>query len=330
MSELSDLQIFYGEATSSAAHVYARLPQRPEWKNARLHGVVRGPRAEGIRTLPTATGLVDLGPGDSILARAIVPDPGFWTTDVPAVYDVDVELRDEGGVIAAVPRAIGIRQFGAAGTSWYFGGRRWVLRGLLMDDLTADEVDVLRSTNACCVVKEPKAETCETASLRGVVLVPLLQGNAGHVHRELRRLSRWPAIALAIIDAELPEGADLKSVAPNVELVHLCRGEVAEETIPEWATAVAGVVEDAVRFGKQFENSTLPVLAIRKADSEILSENLKNREGQEHFAPKTAQNEPVPGGFPIDSNMDLSERRAVCDRLQRDLAQHGDFAGYIV
>lgn len=296
MSELSDLQIFYGEATSSSAHVYARVPHRPEWKNPRLHGVVRGPRAEGIRTLPTTADLVDLGPGDSILARAIVPDPGFWTTDVPAVYDIDAELRDQGDVIAAVTRQIGIRQFGAAGTSWYFGGRRWVLRGLFMNDLSADEVDVLRSTNACCIVTEPSAKTCETASRHGVVLVPMLSGSAEHIHREVQRLNRWPAIAIVIIDTELPKDADLKSLAPNVEFVHLCRGGVAEESIPRWATAVAGVVGDATRFGNRFGNSTLPVLAIRKTDSK----------------------------------MDMSERRAACDWLQRDLAQHGDFAGYMV
>lgn len=90
MPVVTDLQIFYGKATDSLAYVYARMPSRAEWIKPRLVGTVRGPRADGVRTLPTTVQLVDLGPGESILARAIVPDPGFWSPDVPAVYDVEV------------------------------------------------------------------------------------------------------------------------------------------------------------------------------------------------------------------------------------------------
>lgn len=296
MSPLLDLQICYGQATSSSAHVYAQVPRRPEWTSRSLQGTVRGPRAEGIRTLPTTTNLVDLGPGDSILARAIVPDPVFWDPDVPAVYEVDVDLYDQSGVVATAHREIGVRQFGARGTSWYFSGRRWVLRGLIAAELPSDEVDLFRSTNACLVATDLRKEACETASDSGVVLVPILRGEAARIARELRILSRWPAIALAIIDSDQSLDTGLKAVAPNVELVHFCRNGFSEETIPSWASAVAGSVDDPVQFGARFSRSTVPVLAVRE----------------------------------LDSKMNVSQRRADCDRLQRDLAPYGDFAGYIV
>jgi len=40
---------------------------------------------------------------------------------------------------------------------------------------------------------------------------------------------------------------------------------------------------------------------VRGCETKKLSENLPKRGGQAHFAPKTPQNEPVPGGFPIGS-----------------------------
>jgi len=44
--------------------------------------------------------------------------------------------------------------------------------------------------------------------------------------------------------------------------------------------------------------------------SKNLSENLLKRGGQAHFAPKTPQNEPVPGGFRIGSESDSQRKRA--------------------
>jgi hypothetical protein len=291
-----DLQIFYGKATDSLAYVYARVPSRPEWIKPRLAGIVRGPRAEGVRTLPTTVPLVDVGPGDSMLARAIVPDPSFWSPDVPAVYDVEVELCDESGVVEAATCQLGIRQFGARGTSWFLGGRRWVLRGLIMDDLPTEKVDVFRSTNTSVVSFDPSEEMCDAASRLGIVLVPFLQGDELRIQQELRRLSRWPAVTMAIIDCEELVETDLKFLAPNVELVQLRHEAAAETPDSKWATALAGYADDPVRFQSLFGSSTVPVLAIR----------------------------------PVDPKMDVSDRRAMCDRLQRDLAPIGDFAGYIV
>lgn len=296
MSTIRDLQIFYGQTSNSLAYVYARVPRQPAWIKPRLGGIVRGPRAEGVRTLPTTVPLFDLGPGESLLAKAIVPDPSFWSPDVPAVYDVEVELCDESGVVEAATCQLGIRQFGARATSWFLGGRRWVLRGLIMDDLPMEEVDVIRSTNTSVVSFNPSEEMCDAASRLGIVLVPFLQGDEIRIQQELRRLSRWPAVLAAIVACDDAVETDLTSLSPNVELVQLRHDASAETPDSEWATALAGYADAPVRFQSLFGSSTIPVLAIRSVDPKI----------------------------------NVNDRRIVCDRLQRDMAPIGDFAGFIV
>ena len=83
--DLSDLDIFYGELTVNRAFVYARLPRPADDEGLSLVGQVRGPRCSRAQTLPLTSPLVDLGPGPTLLARALVPDPCFWSPDLPAI-----------------------------------------------------------------------------------------------------------------------------------------------------------------------------------------------------------------------------------------------------
>lgn len=295
MKILEDLQIFYGAATNTSAQVYARATPSSELAGLRLAGFVRGPRAEGVRTLPTSIDLVDLGPGESLLARAVVPDPTFWSPDVPAVYDVTVAVRHQQQTIDAVTRCLGIRHFGARGANLYLGGRRWVLRAMMTDRIDSDDVDSLRTTNASIVSMAPHEQVCELASRCGVTVAALLAGTESSIRGELLRLSSWPAVAIAIIDGDVSPDADLKSAAPNIELAQLWRGDQEFERA-NWAALAAGWANRAAEFQRLVQNVRLPVLAIRCTD------------------PK----------------MEMGERRIACDRLQRDLAALGDFAGYIV
>lgn len=295
MSILQDIQIFYGAATNTSAQVYAQVKSVSDLSGLRLTGCVRGPRAEEVRTLPTSIDLADLGPGQSLLARAVVPDPSFWSPDVPAVYDVTVELRDQQRIRETVKRSLGIRHFGARGSSLYLAGRRWVLRGIMADRIDSDDVDLLLATNASIVSFSPSQKLCEIASRRGVVVAALLPGSESSIRKELLRLSLWPAVAVAIIDRDVSPTADLKSAAPNIELAQLRRAG-QPGAVASWATVAACLANDTAELGELCRDEKRPVLAIQS----------------------------------MDPKMRMSDRRAACDLLQRDLAPFGDFAGYIV
>src|SRR5262245_20393161 len=111
-----DPEVFYGATDPAATQVYVRWQaDSPVGGSAlKLDGVVRGPFNELARTLPAAAALTDQGPGTSLLARAVLPDPCYWMPGAPYVYAVDVEVRAGSRVVAQAQRILGIRPLGVA------------------------------------------------------------------------------------------------------------------------------------------------------------------------------------------------------------------------
>src|SRR3954471_17984228 len=90
------LELFFGDANPAETRVYARCAtgslkagqQRPQ-----ITGILTGPFCEYAQTLAATIPFVDAGPGKSSLAQAIVPDPCFWTPELPYLYRAHLELR---------------------------------------------------------------------------------------------------------------------------------------------------------------------------------------------------------------------------------------------
>src|SRR4051812_6948047 len=91
---LDNLDVFYCELTPARATVYARLEGLGSTAGLSLTGYVRGPRCFYSKTLPATFRLQDAGPGPSLLAKSLVPDPCYWSPETPHIYDVTVELRN--------------------------------------------------------------------------------------------------------------------------------------------------------------------------------------------------------------------------------------------
>src|SRR5829696_6519128 len=114
-NDLPQLDVFYGDLTVNRAFVYARLPLPAEVGAWSLAGQIRGPRCLAAETLPVTSPLLDLGPGPTLLARAMVTDPCFWSPDLPAIYDVTVNLLRGTEIVASARREIGLRSLGVRG-----------------------------------------------------------------------------------------------------------------------------------------------------------------------------------------------------------------------
>ena len=123
------LDVFHGEVTPHRALIYARLP-RPTGSGWRLQGEVRGPFSRSRRTLPARVELVDCGPGPTLLAQAVLPDPCSWSPESPTSYDVSVVLTKDGAEQAETRRQFGIRRIGPHRNSLHLDGRRFVLRAV--------------------------------------------------------------------------------------------------------------------------------------------------------------------------------------------------------
>jgi hypothetical protein len=296
-SPLDELDVFYGELTVARGQVYVRLPRPGEDSGWSLAGQVRGPRCLHAQALPLTAPLVDLGPGPTLLARALLPDPVFWSSDLPAIYDVTINLLRGKEIIASARREIGLRSLGIRGRSLHLAGKRWVLRGVASSSTTATLPRDWHSAVAALywpAARSPTDQQLVEASQWGsLAIVELAQtGEAAAVR--LQDLTRFPAVAMAVIQGDLPAGFKAAQTCPNVLIAQTITGK---EFHPQpWAQLIVVSADDPQQFARVAAAVDLPVIAVRRLCA------------------------PIP----------IAEARAACDVLQRDLASIGQFAGYVV
>lgn len=295
-NDLATLDVFYGDLTVNRAFVYARLPMPTEPGPWSLVGQVRGPRCLLAETLPVNSPLVDLGPGPTLLARATVTDPCFWSPDLPAIYDVTVNLVRGTEVVSTARREIGLRSLGVRGRYLSLDGQRWVLRGVSTHATSArlprDWHEHHAAFHSDLEELETLAECSEWGAL-ALIFVPTDEKTIAHI----RGLAQFPGVAIAVTDAQLPPEFNRSQVAPNLLLGQWLSPQHWMPRQP-WADLLLVCADEPELLIKALELGELPVIAARYAQDE--------------------------------RKLDLPSARAACDKLQRDLAPIGQFAGYIV
>jgi hypothetical protein len=295
MMDLTQLDVFYGDLTANRAYVYARLPRPADDPGLTLTGFVRGPRCLHAETLPLTAKFVDLGPGPTLLASALVPEPCFWSPDLPAIYDVTVNLALGTEIIATERREIGLRSFGALGQHFVLAGRRWVLRGVKASSTVATLPRAWHEASAAFIGERSGDAQLAEASQFGALSVEHIGGSVAQITSSLRQLALHPAVTFAVIDGHLPADFKPTAIAPNILLAQK-RQKSEPFTTQPWAQAIWADAEDAPALDSMLRATDRPIVAVRYLTS------------------------PVP----------LDQARAACDLLQRDLAPIGQFAGYNV
>jgi hypothetical protein len=248
------LDLFVGGMSQAVCRVYAR------WANsvvegAQLTGTLTGPTCLYGETLPATSRFLDRGPGGPPLAEATVPEPSFWTPQMPQLYQARVQLRRGDQLQAEVTRSFGIRPLGAAGMRLRLDGKAWVLRGVMRDDVTEEELPGWHDSDTALVVPCPSDTLCEAASRIGVLIVAVLAEADGN---EIRRLSRWPAVGIV----SLPAGSAPQVANLGHNLLLAERFGAGQPVVPAaWADLVICEVDDPSRFdaAQLFK----PVLACR-------------------------------------------------------------------
>lgn len=169
MSNLLDqLDLFHGETTDALAHIYARLPRAGLPEGCTLTGTLAGPDCRYAKTLTTRVKFADCGPGPTLLARAVLPDPCGWTPELPFLYRANLELRCRGELLASEERIYGIRRLGVRGKSFYWEGKRWVMRGVCLDSIDCKTVEDWRETGTAMFVENAPEELLSEASKTGI------------------------------------------------------------------------------------------------------------------------------------------------------------------
>ncbi len=284
------LEIFFGEASDTVCHVYAQLPIDSDEHPFQLCGSLTGPYCEYAETLTAKFSFADRGPGKSLLAMAVVPEPCFWTPEMPHLYQAHLQLKQGDKVLAEAQRRFGLRTLGIQGRNFFYDGKRWVLRGVLSSDVPPTELAAWRDIDMVMLVRNPDEALASEASRIGVLLAAELDAADAPT---LRRLSQHAAIAFVVLPGNWEEPAE--AVAHNLILVQ--RFGRDEPIVPAaWAQALLCETDNPEAFAGKVRNCPLPMIAVRMAG-------------------KLAR---------------IAEARQKCDLLQRDLAGRGDFAGYLV
>lgn len=292
----AQLEVFYGATDPAAAHVYVRWPtsEPEELRRLSLGGTIRGPFNHLARTLPATVPLADQGPGESLLARAILPDPCYWVPGAPYLYTAHVAARDGRRVVAEAEHTLGIRPLGAAGRRFKLAGKGWLPRAIhrdLLREEDADDFAAWRELGAVMIARSPTDDLCRQASEQGVLI--FAEGLGQDATTEIRRLGQWAAVGMIFLSEE-------DSLAENPALARnlfLAREITAEDQFARASRAHGLLVSaDAGELLARAAQLPMPVLAARRCAR----------------------------------SMPLAEARAACDELQAELAGRIDVAGLVM
>jgi hypothetical protein len=307
-SIIQHVELFHGFADPTEARVYAVITLAEKFwdksKPFKLTGLLTGPECEFAQTLPARIPFVHCGSDETLLAEAFVPDPCFWSPDLPFLYRAELQLHGGQAVAGEQNGIIGIRRLGIRDRKLYFEGKRFVLRGIGshfdLEALSDTEMAYLRQTWTATIVKWPSTALCKLASRYGMLIIADLRINGNHasfsaVAQTARLVAQWPAVVMAIVDAGALPGLEPRGAIRNLLIAQYIS---AADPLPLdlQAQIIFAEVGELGRFANRFENSNRPIIAVR----------------------------PLPHTTKIES------ARAACDVLQADLAPYGDFAGYIV
>jgi hypothetical protein len=269
------------------------LPEGAAPPGAVLTGDVRGPACRFAQTLQASVGFLQHASGPGLLAEALLPDPCYWSPELPFTYQARLALAAPGRPTETHERLIGIRPLGARGTRLYYQGRGWTPRLVRLPGISASELPAWRGETLLLRVPSPADDVCREATLLGVMLVAELPNDA-FLPDELARLARWPAVAIALV----PPGTDLsKAVRTNARNLLLAASVGPGEAlkVPEGAHLLL-VDWD----GRDETLANLPTM-------------------RPTLVARTAARAASPAAA-----------RAACDQLQRDLAGRAEAAGFCV
>ena len=299
---LENLEIITGQTTPTESRVYARLPNDDLPEGCTLGGWLYGPSCAYAHTLPVKITLRDLGEGDGLLAEAVVPDPCCWTPRMPFLYEVTVQLRRGDDVLAEVQRPFGIRTLGVRGSDLLLEGKRFVVRAgggwwlsVAKPQSNNWEPRLWHDSTTAMLVDSPSDELCCQGDVAGVLLIVHVSGSASDAASRLRHLGCFASVGMVILDDEAARGESIRRPRSGVLLAQRVRGGGSFDMRP-WADVIVCDLSRADADEFDISEVNCPVLMYR---------------GDE-------------------SSSSPQQARAACDRLQRDLAPVGQFAGYLV
>jgi hypothetical protein len=302
-----------------------------------LRGTIDGPHCAYAHTLTAAVSLREVtvrppvGNPAILLREAALPDPCFWTPQLPHRYRLKLQLAHGNEVLAEADRWLGLRPLDVRGQGFWFDGAGWVLRAANRELVPGANLTQWRDASLAMIVRSPQDALCEEASKVGVLLIAEIGGFAPQVVAQLQRLSRHAAVGMAIVASTDPLDIDVRRVAGGIMLIQRL---VATSGLD----ATAGLSSSASPQASSFTPHASPTGATGSASASTLSEPQPWPQALlvvgseptfvEHVAGKFSL--PVIVETAVASCPTLAAARRACDTLQADTAGRSHIAGYLI
>lgn len=310
MSLTFDTTVFSDPQGEALARVYVvAAPTTPlpdgELASLQLNGRIVGPTCRYSSTLQAEIpfkhrGLTRWGDRTALVAEAVVPDPCYWSTELPFMYRAvgEVTRAQTSSSASEFDQPFGIRSFSTTGKRLTFNGRPWVPR-IVQRVKVADAPPAAAWRDAAAVMffDRPDDDLCQELSEAGVIMMTTVEGARTTVLGELERLGRYPAVAIVVVKSTDVTARELRTAAQNTLLARFSDCKFDATAGDETDVLLAMVLADGSRWRLKWAvASELPTVVMR----------------------------------PLNRNVPLAEARTACDALQRDLAGTYDVAGYLV
>ena len=288
----AQLDIFNGDITSLRTSVYVRatLPANSDLQRFELYGTIDGPYSDYSQTLPAKYELHDCGPGESLLAKASVPDPCVWTPDMPNRYRLEFELHRDGQSIETGTREFGMRDLATNQRSILLAGKRTVIRGIDYERVSFTELSQWRDTACAMLVTDPDESLCKMASRTGITIVAHVTVT-DNLEERVRKIAAHPSVAVVWLSKGCKD-RNWRQLVPNVLIARSYPYADADDTLAD--VLVCEILQQGpIQLPTDIAK---PILALR----------------------------------PLRQRSSLAAARGACDSMQRDLAPQFNLAGYLV
>jgi len=300
LSELSlDWNLFHTQADAHLGQVYVRLSAdvdlQPYWEAGwRISGELYGPQCSRAHTLPAKYALIDQGSGSTLVARANLPDPCFWSAEIPAIYQVTLQLTGPSQPVET-QAIFAMRSIPIKGRKFFWNTEPWGIKAISANRLRDCNFDQCREQSLALIVDGIDESLLEQASQLGTWVIASVQGDEADICQQLAKLARWPAVCMAVINGTPSNHDRLRSAAPNLILGQWIRPD-EDLLIAEWSQFIFSDFTTVEDFSRCLEGCSLPVVAVRSGNA-------------------------------MDSP---SEALQACQALEEDLARTEELAGYAI
>jgi len=289
------ISLLRGSAVDAEARIY--LQALPGCEVQEIRGQLYGPHCEFAHTLPATFAALPAPDeaGAACLTELFVPDPCFWTPQLPFRYDLKLEVTTKAGESTAYETSIGLKRWSVDNANWKLEGKRVVLRGAKPASDADNFLAFARKAEVSLLVSPPEELVLVSANRIGVPLVVDLRSDSPEWDNELDRLSWSPSVMAVLLSADQLGNAQPAPRGLPIGLVLDDRSHAADVTQVD-CHFYAIELRPGERPPAWLASDDKPVIAIRR---------------EVEFA-------------------DLAAAREACDRLQAELAPEFDLAGYFV